>query len=89
VVSQAGVTSSSCLEGGPARLVLPDAEQRCWLLQVADPTGDDNGPAPMLTQPTGVFEKGVFDLKQFSAGVDGTKPGLQVRAERSDQQRVG
>jgi alpha-amylase/alpha-mannosidase (GH57 family) len=56
---------------GPARLILPDLSQVTYFLQVDDPQGDDHGPGTYTYPTDPVFKPGVFDIKTFSAGVDG------------------
>jgi hypothetical protein len=71
VVSQAGRDVQQLPAGGPAQLVLPDLANVAWFLAVDDPAGDDKGPGTYTYPTDAVFKPGVFDLKRFSAGVDG------------------
>jgi alpha-amylase/alpha-mannosidase (GH57 family) len=70
VISQSGRDLQQVPDGGPVRVVLPDMSQVVWFLVVDDPAGDDNGPGTYTYPTDSVFEPGVFDLKQFSAGLD-------------------
>ena len=72
MVSQSRRDVQQLPESGPAQLVLPDLSNIAWLLQVDDPTGDDNGPGTYTYPSDSVFETGIFDLKRFSVGIDGT-----------------
>ncbi|HPL30023.1 MAG TPA: glucodextranase DOMON-like domain-containing protein [Anaerolineae bacterium] len=55
---------------GPAQLVVPDLGTTTALITVDDPQGDDNGPGSYTYPTDGVFEAGVFDITQFTAGYD-------------------
>jgi alpha-amylase/alpha-mannosidase (GH57 family) len=71
VVSRNGRDVQQLPAGGPAQLVLPDLANVTWFLAVDDPAGDDKGPGTYTYPTDAVFKPGVFDLKRFSAGVDG------------------
>ena len=57
-------------QGGPARVVLPDKGGVAAILQVDDPTGDDNGPGTYTYPQDGVFKDSVFDVTYFEVGTD-------------------
>ncbi len=70
VVSQSERDAQQLPAEGPIRLVLPDLSSVTWFLVVDDPAGDDYGPGAYTYPTDPVFENGVFDVKQFSVGVD-------------------
>ena len=55
---------------GPAQIVLPDLGLSTLLLEIADPTGDDNGPGTYTYPTDTVFSAGNFDIENFSVSVD-------------------
>jgi carbohydrate-binding DOMON domain-containing protein len=72
VVSQNESDVQQLPVGGLARLVLPDLSDIAWFLVVDDPSGDDHGPGAYTYPTDSVFEPGVFDLRRFSVGLDGS-----------------
>lgn len=54
---------------GPAQLILPDIGNIETILDVVDPTGDDHGPGTYTYPTDTVFEKGVFDITDFTVGM--------------------
>jgi alpha-amylase/alpha-mannosidase (GH57 family) len=81
VVSQTARDMQQLPDGGLAQLVLPDLSQIAWFLVVDDPIGDDIGPGTYTYPADPVFEPGVFDLKRFSAGVDGSDLVFRFQVE--------
>jgi alpha-amylase/alpha-mannosidase (GH57 family) len=70
VVSQSQHDVQQLPAEGLIWLVLPDLSSVTWFLVVDDPAGDDYGPGTYTYPTDPVFEAGVFDVKQFSVGVD-------------------
>jgi glucoamylase len=66
-------TTATTSDGATAydqRRVASDAIAGTTVLDVADPTGDDNGPGTFLYPTSGDFRAGAFDLQRFQV-VDG------------------
>jgi len=57
---------------GPAQLILPDIGNIETILDVVDPAGDDHGPGTYTYPTDAVFEKGVFDITDFTVGMSDT-----------------
>lgn len=55
---------------GPARVLMPDLSNMTTILQVTDPTGDDNGPGTYTYPTDTVFGSGVFDITGFKVRYD-------------------
>ena len=56
----------------PAKINLPELGNTEWILEVADPEGDDHGPGAYLYPTDGVFKEGVLDVLNFKVGLSET-----------------
>ena len=68
--------------GGTAhvkRTVIFDFVPGTLLLDVADPSGDDNGPGNYAYPTSGNFHPGAFDIEQFQVFDDGTNVIFRVK----------
>jgi hypothetical protein len=69
VVSEGERDLQALPASGPAQLILPDIGNIETILDVVDPTGDDHGPGTYTYPTDTVFEKGVFDITDFTVGM--------------------
>jgi carbohydrate-binding DOMON domain-containing protein len=70
VLAQNQKETARAPSGGPARVTLPDLQPVTPVLTIDDPANDDHGPGAYTYPTDAVFEKQVFDLKQFTLGTD-------------------
>lgn len=55
---------------GPAVVAVPDLGTTTFVLDVADPEGDDHGPGSYTYPTDGVFSSGNFDITSFQVGIE-------------------
>jgi alpha-amylase/alpha-mannosidase (GH57 family) len=55
---------------GPAEIIVPDLGTMTYILDIADPEGDDQGPGTYTYPSDAVFQAGCYDILNFQVGID-------------------